>query len=109
MPKLLLIYPGNVNIADKHRGKQRRFPAIGLPVIANLTPPEWDVTYIDEEIGQTLDLEAHDPDLVGISSMTSQAARAYELGDYFMKRGIKVVHGGSHPSVCPEEAALHGD
>src|SRR5262249_36478064 len=109
MPKLLLVYPGNPNIAEKHRGKTRRFPAIGLPVIANLTPPEWDITFVDEEMGQRLDLEKLDPDLVGISSMTSQAARAYELGDYFKRRGVTVVHGGSHPSVCPEEAALHGD
>ncbi|HJZ85091.1 MAG TPA: radical SAM protein [Polyangia bacterium] len=109
MPRLLLIYPGNPDIAEKHRGKHRRFPAIGLPVIASLTPPEWDVTFVDEEIGEFLSPEHYDPDLVGISSMTSQAARAYELGDYWMKRGVKVVHGGSHPSVCPEEAALHGD
>jgi radical SAM superfamily enzyme YgiQ (UPF0313 family) len=108
-PRVLLIYPGNPNIAEKHRGKTRRFPAIGLPVIANLTPPEFDVTFIDEEIGEFLDPDAHDPDIVGISSMTSQAARAYELGDMFKKRGVTVVHGGSHPSVCPEEAALHGD
>ena len=76
MPRLLLIYPGNPSIAEKHRGKSRRFPAIGLPVIANLTPPEWDVTFLDEEIGDKLDLESYDPDLVGISSMTSQASGA---------------------------------
>jgi radical SAM superfamily enzyme YgiQ (UPF0313 family) len=109
MPRVLLIYPGNHNIAEKHRGKSRRFPAIGLPVIANLTPPEFEVTLVDEEIGELLDPSAHDPDIVGISSMTSQAARAYEIGDLFRRRGVTVVHGGSHPSVCPEEAAEHGD
>jgi len=106
LPRLLLIYPGNPDIAEKHRGKRRPFPAIGLPIIANLTPRDWEVTLVDEEIGRPIDLAAHDPDLVGISSMTSQAARAYALGDAWRRRGVTVVYGGAHPSVGPDEAAL---
>lgn len=106
--RLLLVYPANPNIAEKHRGKTRRFPAIGLPVIAALTPKDWHVEIIDEEQGEQIDFSS-DWDMVGISSMTSQAPRAYEIGDRFRSRGITVVHGGSHPSVCPEEAAEHGD
>ncbi len=106
--RLLLVYPGNPNIAEKHRGKTRRFPAIGLPVIAALTPQDWDIKIIDEEQGEDVPYD-EGWDLVGISSMTSQAARAYDIAAEFRQRGIPVVHGGSHPSVCPEEAAEHGD
>jgi len=48
-------------------------------------------------------------DLIGISTMTSTAPRAYQLADYFRERGKKVILGGFHASVMPEEAALHAD
>jgi radical SAM superfamily enzyme YgiQ (UPF0313 family) len=105
--RLLLAYPGNPNIGDKNRGS-RRFAGIGLPVIANLTPPDWDVSLVDEEQGEKIDFDGR-YDLVGLSSMTSQAPRAYEIAREFRQRGIPVVHGGSHASVCPEEALEHGD
>lgn len=106
--RLLLVYPGNPNIGDSNRGKTRRFPAIGLPILANLTPPDWETTLVDEEQGERVDFDER-YDMVGLSSMTSQAPRAYEIADEFRRRGVPVVHGGSHPSVCAEEALAHGD
>jgi radical SAM superfamily enzyme YgiQ (UPF0313 family) len=105
--KLLLVYPGNPDLGDHNRGKSRRFPAVGLPVIASLSPADWDITLVDEEQGETIDFSGG-YDLVGISSMTSQAPRAYEIGDEFLRRSVPVVHGGSHPSVCRDEALHHG-
>jgi radical SAM superfamily enzyme YgiQ (UPF0313 family) len=48
-------------------------------------------------------------DLVGISTITSTAARAYEIGDRLMRLGIPVVTGGAHPTFMAEEALLHAD
>jgi len=48
-------------------------------------------------------------DLIGISSMTSQAQRAYELADAFRKMGTPVVMGGMHVSALPDEALKHAD
>lgn len=106
--RLLLAYPQNPNIGDKSRGKSRRIPFISLPIIANLTPPEWEISIVDEEAGEQIDYDGG-YDLVGLSSMTSQAPRAYRIAQEFRARGVPVVHGGSHPTVCPEEALLHGD
>jgi radical SAM superfamily enzyme YgiQ (UPF0313 family) len=106
--RLLLVYPGNKNIGDKSRGKSRRIPFISLPIIANLTPPEWEIGIVDEESGEKINYDGG-YDLVGISSMTSQAPRAYRIAEEFRARGVPVVHGGSHPTVCPEEALLNGD
>ena len=50
-----------------------------------------------------------DTDLVGISTITTTAPAAYELGDHFRRQGIPVVFGGSHVSFLPEEAIEHGD
>jgi radical SAM superfamily enzyme YgiQ (UPF0313 family) len=55
-----------------------------------------------------IDFDA-DCDLVGITSMTANAPRAYQVADEFRRRGRKVVMGGVHPSVMPEEAGAHCD
>ena len=48
-------------------------------------------------------------DLVAITAMTAQAPAAYSLADQYRARGIPVVLGGIHPSMCPEEAGQHAD
>lgn len=48
-------------------------------------------------------------DLVGITAMTATAPRAYSLADSFRARGTRVVLGGVHVSVMPEEALKHAD
>jgi radical SAM superfamily enzyme YgiQ (UPF0313 family) len=84
-----------------------RMPSLGLLKVAALTPPDWDVTLVDERV-ETLDpkLEA---DLVGISTMTTTAQRGYEIADHFRRRGVKVVMGGMHVSCLPQEALQHCD
>jgi radical SAM superfamily enzyme YgiQ (UPF0313 family) len=82
-------------------------PPLGLLTLAALTPPEFEILFID---GRTdaVDLDA-DADIVAVSAMTPQAVRAYEIADAFRTRGIPVVLGGAHPSLAPEEALLHAD
>jgi radical SAM superfamily enzyme YgiQ (UPF0313 family) len=46
-----------------------------------------------------------DWDVVGISAMTANAPRAYELATLFRRNGTKVILGGIHPSVMPSEAS----
>jgi radical SAM superfamily enzyme YgiQ (UPF0313 family) len=41
--------------------------------------------------------------------MTPQAPRAYQIADAFRARGKKVVIGGFHASLLPEEASEHAD
>jgi len=48
-------------------------------------------------------------DLVGISSRTMFAKRAYAISEAYRKRGVKTVLGGIHPSMCPEEALQYCD
>jgi radical SAM superfamily enzyme YgiQ (UPF0313 family) len=48
-------------------------------------------------------------DLVGITVMTATAPRAYRLAREFRRQGAKVILGGIHPSVLPEEASQHAD
>ena len=79
----------------------------GLLVIAALTPDEIELELIDEDIE---DINFHrDYDLVGITAVTQQATRAYEIARRFRERNVKVVLGGIHITVLPDEARLHAD
>jgi len=48
-------------------------------------------------------------DLVGITVMTELALRAYHIGDTYRRKAVKVVMGGIHPTVLPDEALEHAD
>ena len=43
-------------------------------------------------------------DIVGITAFTAHVVRAYEIAQWYVKRGIPVIMGGIHVSMLPEEA-----
>jgi len=105
--KVLLIDPcKEANYKEKKRGVTR-FPQASLIYIASLTPEEHQVAIVEEEV-QPIDFDAS-CDLVGITCLTATAPRAYRIADEFRTRGKRVVLGGVHPTVLPEEAHLHAD
>jgi radical SAM superfamily enzyme YgiQ (UPF0313 family) len=82
-------------------------PNLALLTLAALTPEDIEVQLVDERV-DTLTFE-EDFDIVGITIMTAQAPRGYEIAREFRKRGVYTILGGIHPTVCPEEASLHCD
>jgi radical SAM superfamily enzyme YgiQ (UPF0313 family) len=80
-------------------------PAMGIPILINILPPEFTYRIIDQNI-EPMDFN-DDADLFAISYFTPQAAYAYEIGDKLMQLGKKVIMGGMHPSMIPEDASLH--
>jgi radical SAM superfamily enzyme YgiQ (UPF0313 family) len=78
-------------------------------VLAGMTPPEWEVRIVDENLGAPDYAAMPRPDLVGITAFTSQANRAYEVAAYFRHLGVPVVMGGIHVTMCLDEAMLHAD
>jgi radical SAM superfamily enzyme YgiQ (UPF0313 family) len=85
-----------------------RFPNLTLPTLAALMPQdEWDIEIQDELVGP-LRFE-RDYDVVLITVTTSVSAKSYEVARWFRQTGAKVVLGGIHPSVLPQESALHAD
>jgi len=102
---ILLVSPARNPYVKKPKGIM--MPQLALNLLEGLTPPHHRVTLIEEEI-EHIDLDT-ECDLVGISFMTSNAPRAYYLADEFRKRGKRVVMGGVHPSILPDEALSHAD
>jgi radical SAM superfamily enzyme YgiQ (UPF0313 family) len=82
-------------------------PQMSLLILEALSGNGHQVTTVEEDSAPIP--PAGKWDLVGITVMTATASRAYALAKEFRGRGAKVVLGGIHPSVLPEEAGRHAD
>jgi radical SAM superfamily enzyme YgiQ (UPF0313 family) len=103
--KILLISP----LAGDgfRREKGLLWPSLALYILEGLTPEEHTVKIVEEEF-ESIPFEEKF-DLIGISCMTANAPRAYLLADHFRLKGTKVVVGGIHPTILPDEALQHAD
>ena len=103
--RLCLINPSNplvsiLKVKESHWNRYRVWKPLSLMVLAGLTPPEWKVSIVDENLGVPDYGAMPRPDLVGITAFTSQANRAYEVADHFRRLGVPVVMGGIHATMC---------
>jgi len=103
---LILINPSNQYRRGFALRQQSRQVPLGLGIIAALTPANWKIIILDENIKPIRFREA---DLVGITAFTSTALRAYEIASVYREKGIPVVLGGIHVSMLPDEALQYGD
>ncbi|MEA2056035.1 MAG: cobalamin-dependent protein, partial [Candidatus Thermoplasmatota archaeon] len=84
-----------------------QYPSLTLQQIAGITPREHDVEIVDERYERINFNKKYD--LVGISCLTYNSLRGYEVSEIFRKQGIPVVFGGYHASLLPEETKQHAD
>lgn len=82
-------------------------PSLSLLTIAACTPRDIEIRLIDERTDH-IDFDERF-DIVGISIMTEQARRGYEIAEAFRERGVFTVIGGIHASVLPNEAKRYCD
>ena len=112
--RLYLINPFNplvslTKVTESRWNQYRVWKPLSLLVLGGLTPPKWDVTVVDENLGVPDYTTMPPPDLVGITAFTSQATRAYEVAAAFRGLGVPVVMGGIHATMCLEEARTRVD
>jgi len=106
--RLYLINPSNplvsiVKVKESRWNRYRVWKPLSLMVLAGLTPAEWEISIMDENLGVPDYAALPRPDLVGITAFTSQANRAYELAGHFRRLGVPVVMGGIHATMCLDE------
>lgn len=105
MKKLLLVNP-----VGRRSGyllsRFSTFQPLGLAYVAAVTPSHWEVKIADENIAP---FEFEEADLVGITAFTSNINRAYEIAGLYKAKGIKVIVGGIHGSMLPEEVLQYAD
>ena len=107
--RLLLINPAHVVDGRRRAGPaQFPIPPLNLGYVAALTPANWDVRIVDENLGMD-EVTGWAPDLVGITTLTPTAPRAYALAGRYRRAGAHVVLGGVHVSALPDEATRYAD
>ncbi len=88
-------------------GFKRAFLDLGIQTVAACTPRDVSFRIVDEYIE---DIDFTDkPDVVALSAKTSCVTRAYDVAEEFRRRGTKVILGGIHASLRPDEALQHVD
>lgn len=103
MKKILLIQSTPYD-ANHHLIKKRKLYFVGLamPLLAALTPTDWDVEIVLETI-EDIPFDS-DADIIGIGGMGHAIVRSLDIAREFKKRGKTVILGGYMASLMPEEA-----
>ena len=106
--KILLIQPTPYDQYGKLVKKSRLyFVGLALPLLAALTPEEYEVELCYETIEEVpFDTDA---ELIGISSMGHAVMRTIDIAKRFKELGKTVILGGYMVSLMPEEAKKYGD
>jgi len=86
---------------------EARMEPLQLGVLAALTPKDVDVVLYDDRM-ETIPFDEK-TDLVAITIETYTARRSYEISAEYRKRGVKVLMGGMHVKLIPEEVMEHCD
>ncbi|MEK7732972.1 MAG: cobalamin-dependent protein, partial [Planctomycetota bacterium] len=114
MKKLVLINPHPIgNVGEENVSVLNQMP-VNLGYLKVLTPKNWNVDIIDETQEPAVDEATGDitfggADLVGVTAVSYQAQRAYQIAAACRKRGIPVIMGGIHATSNPEEVAKYVD
>lgn len=110
--RLLLIHP----CVGRHAGqrgyiktwKMQPLPPALISALAKHTLGRHvEVRFLDDRF-DTIPEDA-EADLVCLSTETYTARRAYQIAGIFRRRGIPVVMGGFHATLCPEEVMRYAE
>lgn len=77
-------------------------PPLALGIIAAITPANWEIEIIDENFDE---FKYKPADLVGVTAMTANINRAYEIAGIYKAKNTPTVIGGIHASMLPGEAS----
>lgn len=111
--KILFIYP-SMGEKENYRSKIKNgkikttcLEPLTIATLSGLTPKKWEKEFFDDRI-EDIDYNT-DCDLVAITVESYTAKRAYEISKHFRDKGRKVIMGGFHPSILPEESLEYAD
>ena len=80
---------------------------IPAAMLAALAPPDVEKRFYDDRLES---IPFDEPaDLVAISVETYTARRAYQIASEYRSRGVPVVMGGFHTTLCPDEVQQYAE
>jgi radical SAM superfamily enzyme YgiQ (UPF0313 family) len=80
-------------------------PPVPLAVLYAVTPKAIETALVDEQTDEV----RFDGDVFAFTLATQYAGKVYRYADDLRAAGKKVILGGIHVTVCPEEAMRHAD
>lgn len=80
---------------------------LSIAQLAGLTPDNIELKFFDDRLEEINYDET--ADLVAISVETYTSRRSYQISNEFRKRKVKVILGGFHPTLIPNEAIEYAD
>jgi len=105
--RLTLIYPAIGRKPGQPFVRSWQLQPLAMARLAAMTPPEWQISFLDDRL-EPIDYGVA-TDLVALSIETYSSKRGYHIAARFRERGVPVVLGGYHATLCPEEAKEHAD
>ncbi len=107
--RLTLIHPCiGRRVGDRSYVRTWQMEPLPAATLAGLTPRKnVEIRFYDDRLEDIPYDEA--TDLVALSVETYTARRAYQIASEYRARGVPVVMGGFHPSLCPDEVAEHAE
>src|SRR5690348_534912 len=106
--KLTIIHPCiGRRAGDRRYVRTWQMEPLPAATIAGLTPADVDVKFYDDRMER---IPFDEPtDLVAISVETYTAKRAYQIASAYRSRGVRVVMGGFHASLLPDEVSQYAE
>ncbi len=108
MLKLLMIQPENREINKFRRWQFNNFSQLTSPYLAAFVDERYYSIILVDEYCQRIPFH-RSFDLVAITVNTPNAPHCYEISEKFRQGGAKVVMGGPHATLLPEEVKSHCD
>lgn len=108
MIKLLMIQPENREINRFRRWQFNNFAQLTMPYLAAFVDERYfEITLVDEYNGCIPYRKFYD--LVAITVNTPNAPHCYEIAAAFRANGARIVMGGPHATLLPDEVYTHCD
>ncbi len=105
--KLTLIEPCVGRRVGQKYLKGWQMEPLSQAILAGLTSPEVDIAFYDDRL-ESIPYDKS-TDLVAISVETYTARRAYQIASEYRQRGVPIVMGGFHATLCPEEVSQYAE
>ena len=108
MINILMIQPENREINRFRRFQFNNFSQLTIPYLAAYVDEKYYKITLVDEYRQSLPYKKQF-DLVVLTVNTPNAPHCYNISEKFRKTGAKVVMGGPHVTLLPEEVKAHCD
>jgi radical SAM superfamily enzyme YgiQ (UPF0313 family) len=105
--RLTIVHPSIGRRVGQRYIRSWQMEPLPVALVAGLTPDDVEIRFHDDRMEA---IPFDEPtDLVAISVETYTARRAYQVASEYRTRGVPVVMGGFHASLCTDEVSRYAE